>query len=364
MHHMKLRNQYNDQDGRTDNHLEMDAMAPKSLKLSTDKVGQIRSNQGRSRRWIRLSLSIIGIVAFGILAYGVYVAIDVARISTQPLQLSGLATDANGRVNILVLGVGDPGHAGEDLSDTMMVISLNTKTNQIAQISVPRDLRVDIPGYGEGKINAANADGGDGLSEQVVSNTLGIPINYYVQTNFTGLSKLVDSLGGIDVNVSSRLYDPEYPCANNQYAVCGVDIEPGFQHMDGATVLEYVRCRKGTCGNDFGRAARQQQVMNLIRQKVTGLGILLNPAKLNQIIDAGRTGVETDMSGIEVAEFFGYWQSAQKNHPISVVFSTSPGGYLEDIPGSSDLAPVGGDFTQMQNYVQNIFGSSSTVATP
>ena len=317
---------------------------------------KLRSKRPGWRRIVARSLTFIVLLA---IAYAVFIAVDVARISTKPFQLSGLSTDSSGRVNVLVLGVGDPGHAGELLSDTMMVISLDTRDNRIAQISVPRDLRVDIPGYGIGKINAADAEGGTSLSEQTVSNTLGIPINYYALTDFTGMSNLVDAVGGLNVDVTQALVDPEYPCANNQYAVCGVDIQPGMQHMDGARVLEYVRCRKGTCGNDFGRAARQQQVLNLIRQKVLTGSVILDPFKLTPIISAVRTGIQTDMSAVQLAEFAAYWQASEKNQPIEVVLSTSSGGYLEDAPGSSDLLPIGGSFTAIQNYVGNIFSNSS-----
>jgi LCP family protein required for cell wall assembly len=326
----------------------------------TSLDSSIRRPETRAKfRWIRFLVAVLVLILVIAALYIGYIVNSVAKISTQPFQLSGLSTDLNGRVNVLVLGVGDPGHAGEDLSDTIMVLSLDTKTDRIAQISVPRDLRVDVPGYGYAKINAADAEGGVPLAEQTVSNTLGIPINYYVQTDFTGLSEIVNAIGGLDINVTSRLYDPDYPCANNQYKVCGVDIEPGLQHMNGAEVLEYVRCRKGTCGNDFGRAARQQQVMNLIRQKIISPSVIFDSAKLNPLVNDLHNGIKTDMNAIQIAEFAIYWQKAEKNQPINVVFSTSPGGYLEDIQGSTDLAPIGGDFTTIDNYVQNIFNPSS-----
>jgi LCP family protein required for cell wall assembly len=291
-----------------------------------------------------------------IAGYAAYIVQGVAKISTNPVSLSGLAGDENGRTNILVLGVGDPGHAGEKLSDTMMVLSLDTHTKRVAQISVPRDLRVDIPGYGSSKINAANAYGGVGLAEQTVSNTLGIPIHYYVQTDFTGLKQLVDAVGGVDVNVKERLADPEYPCDDNQYKVCGLDIEPGMTHMNGTLALQYARCRKGTCGNDFGRAARQQEVMNLVRDKVVRWDLLLNPAKLTPVISAVRTGIQTDMGAVQMLELARDWQAAQKNRPVNLVLSTSDGGYLRDAPGSSDLVPIDGDFSAISDRVKNIFG--------
>jgi anionic cell wall polymer biosynthesis LytR-Cps2A-Psr (LCP) family protein len=122
----------------------------------------------------RVFVVLVLLIVLGAVGYGAYIASNVAKISTNALQLTGLASDANGRTNVLVLGIGDPGHAGEKLSDTMMVVSLDAHSKKVTQISIPRDLRVDIPGYGKGKINSANAYGGTPLAEQVVSNTLGI----------------------------------------------------------------------------------------------------------------------------------------------------------------------------------------------
>jgi LCP family protein required for cell wall assembly len=314
-----------------------------------------RIRRPRRRIWPKVVVGLLFLLLIAGAGYIGYIIENVARISTQPLQLSGLATDGNGRVNVLVLGEGDPGHDGAGLTDTIMVLSIDTATKRVAQISVPRDLRVNIPGYGYNKINTANADGGVPLAEQTVSNTLGIPINYYVLTNFSGLKNLVDAVGGIDVNVKDELVDPEYPCDYDQYKVCGLDIETGEQHMNGTLALQYARCRKGTCGNDFGRAARQQEVLDLVRDKVVQPGVVLNPTKLLPVVQAIRNGVQTDMGAVQLAEFGKYWQDAKPNNPISLVLSTSPGGYLRDIPGSSDLGPNDGTFAEIQDRGSTIF---------
>jgi polyisoprenyl-teichoic acid--peptidoglycan teichoic acid transferase len=311
----------------------------------------------RRRIWPTLVLAVLLVSLVSVLVYAGYIAYNISKISTKPFQLGGLAADETGRVNVLVLGLGDPGHEGEGLTDTMMVISIDSRTKRVAQISIPRDLRVKIPGYGTGKINEANADGGVELAEQVVADTLDIPINYYVKTNFTGVRQLVDAVGGIDVDVKDRLVDPEYPCDDNQYKVCGLDIEPGVQHMDGTTALQYSRCRKGTCGDDFGRAARQQEVLNLVRDKVVRPDLLLNPRELTQVVTAVRSGVETDMGSVQAVEFGRLWEAAKTNQPVSLVLSTADGGYLKD-SGSSDLAPIGGSFDAIQARVKDIFSES------
>lgn len=310
----------------------------------------------RRVRWGRVVGWFVASVVLAVVVYAGYCIATVAKISTKPLDLSGLGGDSNGRTNVLVLGVGDPGHAGQDLSDTVMMLSLSSSEKRVAQISVPRDLRVSIPGNGKGKINEANADGGPALAEQTVANTLGVPVNYYVKTDFTGLKEIVDAVGGIDVDVKQELSDPEYPCDYDQYKSCGLDIKPGEQHMDGTVALEYVRCRKGTCGNDFGRAARQQEVINLVRQKVVSPGVIFEPWKMVKIVNAVRANVQTDMGAVQLAEFALGWQGASKNNPANLVLSTAPGGYLVNAgDGSSDLLPSAGDFGPIQQAVQGIF---------
>ena len=311
----------------------------------------------RHKGWLR---KLIGLILFLALVlgifYAVYIVSIVAKISTNSWQFGSLAADVAGRTNVLILGVGDPGHDGEKLSDTMMLLSLDGSSHRMAQVSIPRDLRVHLPGYGLSKINAANAYGGVSLAEQTVSNTLELPINYYLKTDFSGLKGIVDAVGGIDVNVKERLVDREYPCDDNQYKACGLDIAAGMQHMDGTTALKYVRCRKGTCGNDFGRAARQQELLGLLKPKVLDANLLLHPIKLKLLVEAAQKGIVTDLGLIQLAELANSWRVDSANQPIGLVLSTAPGGYLRSDPaGSSDLLPIGGDFSAIAARVKAIF---------
>lgn len=297
-------------------------------------------------------LSVLLMILTGV-GYGVYLGLQLAKVSDRPWSLEGLATDNQGRTNILILGVGDPGHSGEKLSDTMMVLSLDAQRKRVAQISLPRDLRVAIPGYGERKINTANALGGSALAIQTVSETLDLPIHYYLQTNFSGFKGLVDAVGGIDVDVKSRLRDIEYPCEDNQYKACGLDIQSGLQHMDGTKVLQYARCRKGTCGDDFGRAARQQEVMVLVREKLLRPEVLLHPLQLKASVAAVRSSVVTDMSAFQLFNLAQQWEQARDNQPVQLVLSTARDGYLRSSGG--DLVPVGGSFEAIRERVKQLF---------
>jgi LCP family protein required for cell wall assembly len=303
----------------------------------------------RALKWLGFTILLI------IIAAAAFVYINVAKVSLNPFGFGDLKGESSGRVNIMLLGVGDPGHDGEELSDTDMVISVNTKTHQIALISVPRDTQVDIPGYGSGKINNANSDGGVSLAQTVFQNTLGIPIDYYVKANFTGLQEVVDAVGGVDVDNTTYLSDPDYPCSYNQYKSCGYTLAPGKYHLNGAQALEYVRCRKGTCGNDFGRAARQQEVMQQIRQKATSAGTLTNPIKLAKLVSAAGSNIQTNLSINNMMRLEQLTKGTSQSNIFNIVFNVTSDGFLMQSPTSSNLLPVGGSFSAIQNFVQNIF---------
>ncbi len=306
----------------------------------------------RKRKVFKIAL-LVGLIAG--LIYGGWVLFNLLKVTSNPFGLGGLKGESDGRVNILLLGIGDPGHAGEQLSDTTMVVSINTRTNQVAMISLPRDLRVRIPGHGYNKINQANADGGVDLAKQVVEETLDIPIHYYAVANFTGLKSAVDAVGGIDITNKTNLVDLEYPCEQNENRRCGFKLPPGAYHMNGSLALKYARCRKGTCGDDFGRAQRQQEVLQGIRQKSLTLSTLANPVKINRLIAAAGNNIKTDLSVSNIQRLNSISKKIPQNQIINYVFSIAPGGFLESASGSSDLVPIGGDFDAMQIFVRDIF---------
>lgn len=313
-------------------------------------------------RWRRRLRRLFGFIVLIMALLVGYAVFNVASVSERPLAVAPLLGDDNGRTNVLLLGVGDPGHAGQKLSDTNMVVILDKNSKRVATVSLPRDLRVRIPGYGFQKLNTANALGGDELAAETVSQVLDIPIHYTVTTNFTGLKELVDAVGGVEVNVEKRLYDPEYPCDGNQYRSCGFELEPGVQVLDGSTALKYVRCRKGTCISDFERAERQQEVLAQLRKKLASSSVLANPLRVQAVTTALRQNLKTTMGPAELARFGQLMQEAQKNEPVSLVLSTSTEGLLVNARGSSDLVPAGGSFLRIQQRVANIFDTPATPA--
>lgn len=320
----------------------------------------------RAKRRKRIKRFFIFTLLFLLIAGGAafaYIATRAGKITTNPFNFSTkLKGEDEGRTNILLLGVGDPGHDGETLADTNMVVSIDTKNNKVAMISIPRDTRVYIPGEGYHKINNAHAIGeqkkppqGIDLAKKTVEETLDIPIHYYVRTNFGGLKQAVDAVGGIDIDVKEALNDPEYPCDKNPWKSCGFKLKAGPTHMDGNTALKYARCRKGNCGDDFGRALRQQEVLRAVQEKALSMQTLSDPKKLTGLIETAADNIKTDMSLTEMQRAYEISKKIEKQNIIDIVFSTKPNGFLKQDPSSSDLLPVAGNFDEIQRFVAKVF---------
>lgn len=197
-------------------------------------------------------------------------------ISTEGLQ-SWQGTE---RVNILLLGIDQRcEETGPNHTDTMMVVTIDPLGLSAAVLSLPRDLWVEIPGFGTDRINQANyygevyeyPGGGPALAAETVESLLGVPIDYYGTVNFDAFVEVVDLIGGIDIDAPEAIDDPTYP--DRCYGYDPFQIEAGEHHLDGQQALKYARTR-ATLGGDVDRAGRQQAVMLALRDKVLQLGTL------------------------------------------------------------------------------------------
>ena len=299
--------------------------------------------------------------AHKIIVHGSGGAPALASGTLKPNQLKG---EGDGRVNILVLGIGGKGHDGANLSDTIMVWSLDPKTKDVAMLSIPRDLYVNIPGYGSGKINAANSYGGPTLAARVVSNVVGVPIHYYALIDFSGFKQAVDVVDGVDINVPIPLNDPLFPCddgTKNAGKYCPVHFVSGLQHMNGETALEYSRSRETT--SDFARAARQQQVLVALRQKALQLSTLTNPLKLTGLIEAVGNHLRTDLGISDMQRLAGIARNIDAARITRSVLDTESADSLL-IDGSGKIAGAGSielpkagefDYSRIHDFVKNIF---------
>lgn len=211
--------------------------------------------------------------------------------------------NAKERANILLLGIDQRGNeAGPWRTDTMILVSVDPATHSATMLSIPRDLYVTIPGYGEGRINTAHftgdvrgyPGGGVALAKKTVSEALGIPVHYYVRINFTGFEELVDAIGGLTINVEKTIHDERYP--DDNYGYMTIHIPAGIQHMDGVTALQYARSRHGN--SDFDRMARQQAVILAARDKLLSLDFSL--ASIPRLIELAGESVQTDLTLEEI----------------------------------------------------------------
>lgn len=205
------------------------------------------------------------------------------------------------RINILLMGIDRrPGEAFISRTDTMMLVSLDPVTESASILSIPRDLYVLIPGHGRDRINTAfvygsagnNPVGGAALAMQTVEYNLGVPVNHYVLVDFSAVINGINTLGGIDVNVPVAINDPTFPDMN--YGFDPLYIPAGLNHFDGALALKYARTRHQD--TDFGRAARQQQLLLAVRQKTAALGFTGLIAQAGTLYQQVENGIRTDLS--------------------------------------------------------------------
>lgn len=284
----------------------------------------------------------------------------------QKLNANTITTEGDSRINILLLGVGDAGHAGANLSDTMQVLSIDTRTHDVDILGLPRDLYVKINGVGYDKINSAHAHGeqikkggGPELAKTTVSQVLGIPIDYFIRTDFSGLKKAVDTLGGVNIDVAESLRDNSYPCTNNEGRSCGLFIPAGPTTMNGDLALKYTRCRKGNCGNDFGRARRQQAVLLAMRSKALSLSTLVNPAKLSNLVDVVGDDVRTDIGLDEMQKIYQLTHDIDPTTIQTQVLDNDSNKLVQtaNLGGLSVVVPTAGqgNYTAIQLFARQLF---------
>lgn len=217
------------------------------------------------------------------------------------------------QISILLLGTDERMDDPEPpRTDTIILLTLDLENRTAGMISLPRDLWVPIPGYDTTtKINTAYVigekrnypGGGPQLAKDTVSSFVGRPVESYIRINFNGFVRFIDLIGGIDLFVPQTIHDEQYPTAD--YGIETFHLEAGQQHLDGEVALKYVRTRN--IDSDYGRAARQQQLIQAVIEKVLQADMIPTLiAKLPQLSATMRDSVNTDMSlaaAVEIAQY-------------------------------------------------------------
>ncbi len=232
------------------------------------------------------------------------------------------------RIDILIVGLRGEGDvdAGDNLTDTMMVLSIKTDAQKASLVSIPRDLYVDIPRYGKmEKINFAYAYGeaahkdGLNISRLAIEKVTGINIDYTVAINFPAFIEAIDTIGGIDVYVPKDFEE-------SQQWGYSFFVPKGWNHMDSATALYYSRSRYSS--SDFDRARRQHDVLVAVAKKATSLGILANPVKLNRMLDSIARGIKTNITFMDGLKLLQYAKLITGSSLVHTILDDSEKGLL------------------------------------
>ena len=259
-----------------------------------DEPGHRKARYWRVPRRRRLWVSVLGWSLWGILALvvaisaGSYIYLDdtleAAAPDTPEAKAARRATRAvlpGEPVNVLLIGsdtrpdLGDPGR-----SDTLILVRMDNKRGFISMLSFPRDLLVDIPDVGQGKINTAYSYGAATTIKTVEALT-GEPVNEYVIVDFAGFAKLVDEVGGVYLDIDRRYYNKNIGTAATNYA--DIDLQPGYQRLNGTDALAFVRYRH--TDSDYARIARQQQFLSELKRQTKDIGNLTNITSFRSIFD-------------------------------------------------------------------------------
>lgn len=305
------------------------------------------------------------------------------------LSTTQLKGEDRGRVNILLAGnsVDDPGHQGATLTDSIMIVSIDTKDNRAFLLSVPRDLWVNIPsGYGYHKINTAYTygqeshfheagypEGGMGMLEKVVEQNLGVDLNYNALINYNAFKQSVDAVGGVDVTINSDdsrgLYDPNIARTDGG----PLKLTNGKHHLDGQTALNLARARGdsyysyGFPASDFDRTAHQRQLLVALKSKAFSSGVVANPLKVSSLMDALGANVKTDMTLSEVRRLIQIGQKIDNKHIKSVSLNDADGTNLlasyRSPDGESALVPAAGpdDYTDIKRFLHKLTSNNPLV---
>jgi LCP family protein required for cell wall assembly len=270
------------------------------------------------------------------------------------------------------MGRGGGHHDGPDLTDTMLLNSIDVVNHKSTLISIPRDLWVDVPNHGTMKINSAFETGefkylgreapgstnpnaiqaGFDEADQVVESVLGVTIHYNALVDFQAFKQAVETVGGVSINAPRDLVDPTMAWENGNSPVLA---KAGANKFNGKQALNYVRSRETS--SDFARGQRQRAVLLALKGKVETLGTLSNPLKIAKLSKTFGNNVHTDLSLKNAARLYRIIKKVPDNNTSSVGLSDAPNNYITTgtLAGQSIALPSAGLFKYdaIQNYIRS-----------
>lgn len=283
---------------------------------------------------------------------------------------SKLKAEGDGRINVLLLARGGAGHDGPDLTDTIMVASIDPIQKEAGLLSLPRDLYVKTPN-GSMKINAVYAmakqaalykgktkqeaeQAGFSAIESKVSDVAGIPIHYHLIVDFAGFSQAIDTVGGVTLNVKEPLYDEFLASANRGNPLL---LKAGTQQVDGKHALFYAQSRHGTARGDFDRNLHQREVLVALKDKVFTLGTFGNPVKVSQLMDNFGSHIQSNFNINDIMQLYNLGKQIDSGKIASVGLADPPQELVTTgyIAGQSVVVPKAGtyEYGPIRSFVRN-----------
>lgn len=304
----------------------------------------------KRRRWLKILLISVAVVVVGAVGASAAYLFSIDKSITQSIKRENVLPSedpnaprpsvdpaATGAMNFVLLGSDsrDPGDSGAGRSDSIMVVHLNKTHDEAYIVSFPRDMWVDIPGHGQGKINAAFAYGGTQLMVQTLENLLGTRMDHVVMVDFEGFIKLTESLGGVTVKNKTA------------FSSHGFDYPKGEITIEGEKALWFVRERKSLPEGDLDRAENQRNVIKAIVAKGLSAEVLADPGKFTAFVSgvAEHVTVDSSLSDQIIRDLaFSLRLQSSDIHllqaPLSG-FGTSPDGQSIDVVDETRLAALG-----------------------
>lgn len=362
--------------------LEMDTIREESADANREKSKK-EKNKKKWPIWAKILTGFVIFIAVILVASGIFVY-SVLNKTTKifngnPVDLiigTDLKKDINGRSNVLIFGTSEDeeGHGGAMLTDSIIVLSVDQERKDAKMFSVPRDLWVE---YGVscskgsyGKINAIYECGvenyggdkkmGAEYFKNRLSQILGIEIQYYLAVDWTVVKDVVNTLGGIDVDIYT-----DDPAGINDYAM-GIKLPAGINHLDGVKALKLARARNALGGyglsrSNFDREINQQRIINAIKVKVSELGFLANPSKILEMLDALGNNIKTNITSGEIrrsAEIASGMKGGVESVDTSALYTTGYIGPASVVLPAGTTASNPYYYGRIQMFVRRALSSS------
>ncbi|WP_309297203.1 LCP family glycopolymer transferase [Lapidilactobacillus luobeiensis] len=302
-------------------------------------------NGVKKLRWGRISGLLFLILIFAAGAYALRLYGQTKKALNGTYQAAGESKSAavfqqKKAFSVLLLGAdtGAEGRTDQGNSDTMIVATVNPSSKKVLLTSVPRDTMAELigtSGFNVQKINAAYREGGSEMALNTVSKLLNVPLDYYVTINMGGLEKIVDAVGGVDVDVPFT------------FSYGGTTFTKGAMHLNGTQSLAYARMRYDDPENDYGRQKRQRQIITAIIKSTASTGTLAN---FQKVLKAITSNMKTNLTFDDMVQIFLNYRSASESISSDYIHGTAAniGAASYQIASTTELQRISDKIRQTQ----------------